>query len=61
MDWIERWFGVSPDGSDGTLEFLLILLAITAVVALVVAFNGRARSSFLRSVKTIVPNAPRRH
>ena len=24
MDFIERWFGVSPDGGDGTLELLYI-------------------------------------
>src|SRR3954467_1902149 len=24
MDFIERWFGLSPDGGDGTLELLYI-------------------------------------
>ncbi|MRG58024.1 hypothetical protein GF108_20875 [Phyllobacterium sp. SYP-B3895] len=32
MDFIERWFGVSPDGGDGSTEALYI-----AVVLLVIA------------------------
>ena len=31
MDFIERWFGVSPDGGDGSLE-MLYLIAIVVVV-----------------------------
>jgi hypothetical protein len=33
MDFIERLFGISPDGGDGSLE-ALILLAITVVLML---------------------------
>ncbi|MDQ3966698.1 MAG: hypothetical protein M3246_09695 [Actinomycetota bacterium] len=25
MDFIERWFGVSPDGGSGALEVLLVV------------------------------------
>jgi hypothetical protein len=25
MDWIERWFGFSPDDGDGTVEWLIVL------------------------------------
>ena len=32
MDFIERWFGISPDGGDGSLE-ALYLLAIVVVLA----------------------------
>lgn len=60
MDWIERWFGVSPDGGDGTLELLLMLLAAVAVVAAILGFSRRARGSFLRLVKWIVPGALRK-
>jgi hypothetical protein len=31
MDFIERWFGVSPDGGDGTTE-LMYLVALAAIV-----------------------------
>ena len=39
MDFIERLFGVSPDGGDGSLE----LLWIAAVIVAVGAFVFRAR------------------
>ena len=34
MDFIERWFHVSPDGGNGSLEMLYIV-AILAVIAMV--------------------------
>jgi len=33
MDFIERWFGVSPDGGDGSLEVLWIVAMAIVVVA----------------------------
>jgi hypothetical protein len=36
MDFIEQWFGVSPDGGDGTTEllvFAIVLLVLVAIVA----------------------------
>ncbi len=33
MDFIERWFGVSPDGGDGSLEVLWIAATAIVVVA----------------------------
>lgn len=35
MDFIERWFGLSPDGGDGSLE-ALYLVAFVAVIAAIV-------------------------
>lgn len=35
MDFFERWFGVSLDGGDGSLEALWIAVIAVAVVALV--------------------------
>ena len=34
MDFIERWFGMSPDGGSGTTEALLVVAAVGVVVAL---------------------------
>ncbi|HXT38361.1 MAG TPA: hypothetical protein VN837_22515 [Chloroflexota bacterium] len=34
MDFIERWFHVSPDGGNGSLEVLYVV-AILAVIAMV--------------------------
>jgi hypothetical protein len=45
MDFIERWFGISPDGGDGSLE-ALYLLAI--VVVLAVVFRVRIRALIRR-------------
>lgn len=32
MDFIEQWFGVSPDGGDGTLEMVYIAVGVLVVV-----------------------------
>ena len=42
MDWIERLFGISPDGGNGLTE-LLIILALFAVVILAIRLK---RGSF---------------
>ncbi len=39
MDFIEQWFGVSPDGGDGSLEVLWI--AAIVIAALAVFFRRR--------------------
>jgi len=33
MDFIEQWFGISPDGGDGSLEVLWIVAVVVAVMA----------------------------
>jgi len=33
MDFIEQWFGVSPDGGDGSSELLWLAAIIVAVLA----------------------------
>jgi hypothetical protein len=40
MDFIERIFGVSPDGGDGSFELMLLLIPIAAFLA-VVYWRGR--------------------
>jgi hypothetical protein len=45
MDFIERLFGISPDGGDGSLE-ALYLVAVIAVIAAVV-FRRRLRGWLL--------------
>jgi hypothetical protein len=34
MDFIERWFGISPDGGNGVTELSYILLALVVVAIL---------------------------
>ena len=35
MDWIERLFGVSPDGGDGTAEVMIVLACVVVLAAVV--------------------------
>jgi len=44
MDWIERWFGVSPDNGDGSLEMLIALCAIAAAVAAILYLHPPTRA-----------------
>jgi hypothetical protein len=40
MDFIERIFGLSPDGGNGSLEFLLFLVPI---IGLLILWRRRGR------------------
>ena len=35
MDFIEQWFGLSPDGGDGSLEVLWLVVIVVAAMAIV--------------------------
>jgi hypothetical protein len=35
MDFFERWFGISPDGGDGSLEALYIAVLVIIIAAVV--------------------------
>jgi hypothetical protein len=43
MDWIERIFGISPDGGDGSTEALIVVAAIV-IAAIVIAVTPRFRA-----------------
>lgn len=47
MDFIERWFGISPDGGDGSLE-ALYLFALLVVVAGVLSYFARRSTGWFR-------------
>ena len=42
MDFIEQWFGMSPDGGDGSLEVLWLVAILAAGSA--VFFRRRIRA-----------------
>jgi hypothetical protein len=44
MDFIERLFGVSPDGGSGVLEALFVLVPLAMVGVLVMRVRSRSRS-----------------
>ena len=41
MDFIERWFGVSPDGGSGRLEITVIIVALVVLAAPFLIFKFR--------------------
>jgi hypothetical protein len=45
MDFIERMFGLSPDGGNGALELQILIAAVVAVAAVLatVAISRRRR------------------
>jgi hypothetical protein len=43
FDSIERWFGISPDNGDGSLEMLYLIVLVLCAGALLVACYGPAR------------------
>jgi len=47
MDFIEQWFGISPDGGNGSLEALYIIAITLVVAALIVGFRRRVQRLFL--------------
>jgi hypothetical protein len=51
MDWIERWFGVSPDNGDGSLEMLISLCAMVGVLIAIAYSHPRARAHLANLVE----------
>jgi hypothetical protein len=43
MDFIERIFGIAPDGGSGLFELLLFLLPIAGIVALLAQRKHKGR------------------
>ncbi len=47
MDFIEQWFGLSPDGGTGSLEMLY--LAVIVAIILMIVFRSRLLDMLGRS------------
>jgi hypothetical protein len=45
MDFIEHWLHISPDGGNGSLEFLIVT---TVVLVIAIAVVAAQRHDFLR-------------
>ena len=43
MDWIEQWFGLNPDGGDGSIEAALVIAVIVIGVTIALAASKRLR------------------
>ena len=53
MDWIERWFGLNPDGGDGSLEMLLLVGLLVCVATAVLGFLPSGRRALRAATRTI--------
>ena len=42
MDFLELWFGISPDGGNGTLELVLLTAPLVAALCRVALRSRRA-------------------
>jgi hypothetical protein len=49
MDWIEQLFGVSPDGGDGTTEFMIVFAACV-VIGIVIYAGGPRVKAYVRNL-----------
>jgi hypothetical protein len=43
MDWIERLFGFSPDGGDGSAEAIIVITACVIVAVVIYARVPKVR------------------
>jgi hypothetical protein len=58
MDFFERWFHISPDGGNGSLEAVYLLILSGVVVGIV--FNRRIRAHFRRQLRSVVDHESNR-
>jgi len=61
VTWIENWLQVSPDGGDGGLEMLLLLIAMAGATALLLGISRRARMLLQSLIPSRPPKAPTAH
>jgi len=50
MDFIERWFGLSPDGGDGSVELMILAAVAVAVICIAVACIPALRTRVIRAI-----------
>jgi hypothetical protein len=44
MDWIEQWFGLNPDGGDGSIETAIVVAVILVGVTIAFLVSTRLRA-----------------
>jgi hypothetical protein len=50
MQWIEQFFGFSPDGGDGTTEAMLAIAACM-VLTIVLCLRGYKLKAYVRNLR----------
>jgi hypothetical protein len=65
VDWIEQWFGMNPDGGDGSLERLIVgvvgLAVAGGLVLFIPAWRRRLSSGLARVQAALARKAGRVH
>jgi hypothetical protein len=59
MDFIERWFGVSPDGGSGLLEALYVFAVVNTIMIAAAYWARRRGRSSRHAVPRLDPLAKR--
>ena len=60
MDWIEQWFGLNPDGGDGSAEALIISTVVVLVAAAATGLHPAGRRLIQRLVRRVRIHLPSR-
>ena len=53
MDWIEQWFGLNPDGGDGTIEAAIVVAVVVIVVAVAMWLHPAGRRVLRRGLAAL--------
>ncbi len=53
MDWIEQWLGFAPDAGDGTLEAMLVVVAVLVLVVVAMSLTRRGRRLLSRVAASV--------
>jgi hypothetical protein len=54
MDFIEQWFGISPDGDSGSVEFMILVVVVLLIVVLAITLRrylGHRSMTHVNSVR----------
>ena len=53
MDWIERWFGLIPDGGDGSIEAAIVIAVIVVGVTIALVVSKRLRGLSISALQRL--------
>ena len=53
MDWLEQWFGLNPDGGDGSIETAIVAAVIVIGLTIASLVSRRLRALGLSALHRI--------
>jgi len=54
MDWLEQWFGLNPDGGNGSVEAAIISVLLLSIAAVLVCSSTDLPARTLRALRSLV-------